>query len=288
MVANNVEREKGNLAQVGAILERLRLIEKKIDTYLPRFQDMCESRAWEQEYESISQDTNIEEYAKIQGDISDLFTKYAVVIQGLKQYQLSSSTELRIMRNVISTKCNDYNQGMNHFKSLKANLSKALPTEEFVKLQSFANMHAINNTYITTRQLGFEALALSTKYKFELSIAERVSEVDEVCYEELKSYIESTGDDWDTHFNLLTKLLKSQLETKKLVVPSATLAARDGASYVHHFLLQRTFTLLYQVLRSLKAKSSDGKFVRSKEKLQSLLNDISDLQIKQGGKGYDP
>lgn len=288
MVLNNVEKEKGNLAQVGAILEKLRVIERKVDTCLQRFQENVESRICEKEYESISKRNDIDDVAKLQGDISDLFTKYAGVIQGLKQYNLSSQTELKIMRNVTSIKCTAYNEGMNHFKTLKANLKKVLPTEDFEKLQSYANMQAINNTYVMTRQLGFEALKLATKYQFDASVAQRMSEVDSTCFEELKNYVEESGEDWESHHSVLNALLKDQLITRKLIVLQETYLLRDGACYVEYTLLKRSFDVLYQVLRALKAKSSDGKFTASKEKLQKLLNDIGEIQVKQGGEFYSP
>ena len=282
LVLNHVEAERGNITQVGQILERLRDVEKKLESFLPRFQDMVEAYVFEQQYENLAGSNNVNDYAKLQGDISDLFSKYAAIIQGLKQYDLTSATELKIMRNVTTVKCSLYNEQMNIFKKLKATLNKSLPAAELERLQEYANTQAINNTFVTTRQLGFEALALSGKYGFDTSIAERLSEVDAICFEELKAYVESTGEDWTDHYNILNTLLKDQLNKKKLIVPSRTLADRDGKDYVKTFVMQRSFTILFQISTSLKAKSSDGKFHRTKEGLKKLLNDVN-VHLKHYG-----
>jgi hypothetical protein len=276
LTLNQVDGDSGNIGQVSSILDRLREVERKLEVSIPRFQDMVEAYVFEQQYENLSgQQTDVNKYAKTQGDISDQFARYTAIIQGLKQYKLSSPAEISILKNVTTVKCTVYNDQMNMFKKLKATLNKSLPAEELEKLQEYANTQAINNTFIIARQLGFEALALADKYGFERSIAERLSELDEVCFKELKVYVEKTGEDWTMHHTILKSLLKEQLAKKKLVSPSQTLSRRDGAVYVQNFLMQRSFTLIFQISTALKAKSSEEKFKGSKEALKKLLIDLN-------------
>lgn len=272
---------KGSLKEVGEIHDRLRKIEQKLEVSLPRFQELVEAYVFEPNVNESGQ-SNVEFFAKLQGDISDLFTQYAVVIQGLKKFELSTKTELKIMKNMITIKCKQYNQGMNLFKSLKVNLDKSLPAKALEQFQNYANMQAINNTFVMTRQLGFEALNLATKHGFETSLAEKLSEVDQVCYNELKVYVQNSNEDWDEHLEILNQFLKQQLKEKKLVSPSSKLTSKDGQRYVHHFLIERSCSVLYQVLRALKAKSSEKQFPLSKSALQSLLNTVSEQTTKQG------
>lgn len=274
---SNSTSDEGTIGQVAAILDSLRNVERKLETTLPRFQEMVEGYVYEQHYEDLAGDggKNVNQFAKLQGDISDLFSKYTAVIQGLKQFKLSTPSEIRIMRNVVHVKCAVYNQQMNLFKKLKATLNESLPACELEQMQEYANTQAINNTYITARQLGFEALSLSDKYSLDTSIAERLSEVDAVCYEELQKYVLSTGEDWELHKKVLNSLLKEQLAKKKLVSPSNKMAARDGGRYVENFLMHRAFTIVFQISTALKAKSSEKRFVGSKESLKKLLNDLN-------------
>ena len=283
---NQVDGDSANIGQVSQILDSLREVERKLEVSIPRFQDMVEAYVYEQQYENLSgQQTDVNGYAKMQGDISDQFSKYTAIIQGLKQYKLSSPAEISILKNVTTVKCTVYNEQMNTFKKLKATLNKSLPADELEKLQEYANTQAINNTFIIARQLGFEALALSDKYGFERSIAERLSELDEVCFKELKVYVEKTGEDWATHHAILKSLLKDQLTKKKLVSPSPTQTRREGAVYVQNFLMQRSFTLIFQISTALKAKSSEEKFKGSKEALKKLLNDLN-VHIKYNDPCY--
>ena len=262
---------------MSTILDSLRKVERKLETSLPRFQEMVEGYVYEQHYEDLAGDSiKVNEYAKIQGDISDLFSKYTAIIQGLKQFKLSTPTEIRLLKNIVHVKCSAYNQQMNLFKKLKTTLNESLPARELEQMQEYANTQAINNTYVTARQLGFEALSLAEKYRFDTSIAERLSEVDAVCFEELKKYVQSTGDDWDLHNKVLNSLLKDQLTKKRLVSPSSKMASRDGGcGYVENLLMHRAFTIIFQISTALKAKSSEEKFVRSKESLKKLLNDLN-------------
>ena len=240
---------------------------------------MVEGYVYEQHYEDLAGDgTKVNDFAKLQGDISDLFSKYTAVIQGLKQFKLSTPSEIRLLRNIVHVKCSAYNQQMNLFKKLKATLNESLPARELEQMQEYANIQAINNTYVTARQLGFEALSLAEKYSFDTSIAERLSEVDAVCFEELKKYVQSTSDDWELHNEVLNSLLKDQLAKKRLVSPSKKLPAQDcGSGYVENFLMQRAFTIIFQISTALKAKSSEERFVRSKESLKKFLDDLNVL-----------
>ena len=113
-------------------------------------------------------------------------------------------------------------------------------------------------------------------------MAEKLSEIDQTCYEELKTYMKCSDDEWEEHASLLKVLLKEQLQMKKLVSPNQTLSESDGKHYIYHFLTERTSTVLYQVLRALKAKSSDTRFKKTKDSLQALYNEVSECAMKQG------
>ena len=277
LIINEVDGDEGNIGHVSLILERLRNVERKLETTLPRFQEKVEAYLYEQQYETVAGESKVTDFAKLQGDISDLFSKYTAVIQGLKQIQLSSPTEIRIMKNIVHVKCASYNDQMNLFKKLKSTLNKSLPAKELEQLLEYANTQAINNTYVTARQLGFEALSLAEKYGFDTEIAERLSEIDAVCFQELKKFVVFTGDDWTIHHKILNSLLKDQLSKKKLVSPSQRAIQKQGPEYVRKFLIQRSFTLVYQISTALKGKSSEEKFIQSKEALRVLLNDLNEM-----------
>jgi len=283
LAAETRNESKQTLKDVGITLEKLKNVEKKLDVILPRYQELVEIYVFEgHTNESLTGQKNVEFFAKLQSDLSDVFTQYAVVIQGLKQYELTTKTELKIMKNIIMNKCKQYNASMYLFKSLKDNLDKSLPAKALENFQRYANTQAINNTYVMTRQLGLEALHLASKHGFEPSLAEKLSEVDQVCYSELKNYLLSVGDDWDEHISILNALLKIQLKEKKLITPNVLRTKQDGKDYVYHLLVQRSCSIVYQTLRALKAKSSDLQFTKSKQNLQTLLNEVSELNMNQG------
>ena len=185
-----------------------------------------------------------------------------------------SATEMKIMRNVVLLKCNQYNQGLTLFQWLKETLTRSLPPRSLENVQNYANKQTINNTCILTRQLGFEALDLATKHNFSTKLAERIGDCDTVCYEELKKFIIEAGDDWCLHEDALNKLLKIQLKENRLVLPSAAMIKNGGANYVEYFLTQRCKSVLYQLVRALNAKTSEKSFTKSKEILHNLLTSL--------------
>ena len=229
--------------------------------------------------ESSTSINDVQFIAKIDSDLSDMFTQYSVVVLSLKQHVMSSKTELEIMRNATSLKCKQYNQGINLFKSLRDSLEKSLPKKALQEYQNYANIQAINNTYVMIRQLGFEALRLSLKYKFNTTLAEELREVDKICYEELKSFVLQCGDSWDSHVSVLNNFIKQQLDHKKLVSPKEDKIILEGRDYVERFLTDRCCALVYQILRALKSKSSETKFLESKACLQDFFNKISNNSV---------
>ena len=269
-----LDEANNKMMSVATILERLSGFQTKIKENLVKYQEMVENMLEGKDklnQISGSGQNVVQTFAKIQVDISDLFSQYAVVIQGLKQFKMTTKTELKLMSSIIGTKSSYYNKNMSIFKLLKENLNKSLPASALQQIQDYSNMQAINNTHIMTRQLGYEALNLALKYEFETTIAKQVSDVDEICLSELSVFVKESGDDWQEHSAALNLLLKEQLKNHRLVVPSATLSARVGKKYVQSFLKERSYSILQQVLRQLDAKSTETKFKRSKEALQKLL-----------------
>lgn len=263
------------------ILEKLNKIEKKIKELLPSFQEQLDTYIFEDNpNKNLDGQDNMEVFAKAHADISDLFTRYSTIIQGLKQINMTSQIEIKLMQNITSVKCNQYNSEMNTFKCLKYTMNKNFPAKSLEQFQRFANTHAINNTYIMTRQLGLEALNLSLKYRFDTDLAERLSEADQICFSELQDYLQSIDENQKEHIDVLNDLLKVQLKEKTLVMVDKKDADIHGNAYVISFLVQRCCTILYQILKALKSKSSETQFSKSKEVLQILLDFV--LDQKQG------
>ncbi|XP_047130456.1 uncharacterized protein LOC101241009 isoform X1 [Hydra vulgaris] len=272
---NNFSSDK--LASLSKILDKLKVFEKKIEDNLPRFQELVDSLTYDniQLEESSTSTNDIKNIAKIDGDLSDMFTQYSVIVLSLKQHVMSSKTELEIMRNATSLKCKQYNQGINLFKSLRDSLEKSLPKKALLEYQNCANLNAINNTYLMVRQLGFEALRLSLKYDFDAALAEELREVDKVCCEELKSFVVQCGQSWNDHVSVLNEFIKQQLDNKKLVLPKEDKINLEGSLYVKRFLTDRCRTLVYQILHALKSRSSETQFLESKACLQNLFDKMS-------------
>ena len=279
---NGNANSKDKLNKLQNILERLNLIEKKIKESLPSFQEQLDTYVFEgNPSKNIDGQNNIELFAKAHADISDLFTQYAIIIQGLKNLDMSSKNELKLMKNIISVKCNQYTTEMNVFKNLKKTMDKSFPPKSLEQFQNFANTQAINNTYVMTRQLGLEALNLSLKYDFGTILAEKLSEADHICYTELENYLHSIGENQKEHLGVLNNLLKVQMKEKTLVLLDKKLVETGGSKYVNCFLIQRCCTILYQILKALKSKSAETQFQKSKQYLRDLVDFVSDLCIKQ-------
>ena len=215
--------------------------------------------------------------AKYHLDLSDLFTQFAVDMQGLRRLKPQTNTQLKLAKNVTSSMINFYCDSIPVFRESKKRLFEILPEEMLEKVQVIVDQNAINSSYIYVRQLGLEALLLSDKHQFDNQVAVFLADCENVCLEDLRRQIEACREDWDQHQKLLRELLRSNVKEHRLIIPSKRLAVARGASYVEEYLFERCLLIVAKTIHQLNTKTTEKKFSSSKKALQNLNEQLTRL-----------
>lgn len=268
------------LDDIANIHQTLIKIQIKINDTLPKYETLVDAVEAKTDLKGLIpvQQSATQTMAKYHLDLSDLFTQYAVDMQGIKRLKPQTNTQIKLAKNLASSMFNFYGDNFPLFRDCKRRVVEILPQEILEKVQVIVDQNAINNAYIYTKQLGLEALLLSDKHKFDNQIATLLADCENVCLEDLKSQIRESQEDWDHHEKTLQELLHINIKEHRLVVPSRKSTHAQGAVYVQDFLFDRCCLLLAKTLFQLSAKTTEKKFSASKEALQNLSIQLSTLR----------
>eukprot|EP00794_Sanderia_malayensis_P010909 gene10909-12068_t len=263
-----------NMRSLSDTLERIIACQDKLKENLIVYQEMVENMiGGKGELNKISGSGKsvVQTFAKLQVDITDLFNNFIQSIQELKQIKMITQKESLLLFNCLQVKVKYYNNNMSTFKFYKDILSKTMPLDALKQVQDYADLQAMNSTRITTKLLGIEVLNLVTEHSLDASLALKISSLDDVCLSELTALIKGLGEDWDEHNERLNLLVKEMFGAKRMLVPSVTQTRRRGSDYLDVFLMERSNEILRQTQRQMLARSSEKRFVKSKEALKSLI-----------------
>ena len=268
------------LDDIANIHQTLIKIQIKINDMLPKYETLVDAVEAKTDLKGLIpvQQSATQTMAKYQLDLSDLFTQFAVDMQGIKRLKPQTNTQIKLVKNLASGMFNFYGDNFPLFRDCKRRVVEILPQEILEKVQVIVDQNAINNAYIYTKQLGLEALLLADKHKFDNQIATLLANCENVCLEDLKSQIRESQEDWDQHEKILQELLHINIKERRLVVPSRKSTQAQGAVYVQAFLIDRCCLLLAKTLFQLSAKTTEKKFSASKEALQNLSIQLSTLR----------
>ena len=216
--------------------------------------------------------------AKYHVDLSDLFTQFAIDMQGIRRLKPETNTQIELAKNLTSSMFNFYGDNSPVFRECKKRLVEILPQEILEKVQVIVDQNAINNSYIYIKQLGLEALLLAEKHKFDNQIAVFLAGCENVCVKDLRLQIEACGEDWVRHQEVLKEMLRINVKEHRLIVPSRRWTKAKGAVYVQTYLFDRCNLLVAKTFLQLSAKTTEKKFSSSKQALQKLREQLSSLQ----------
>lgn len=216
--------------------------------------------------------------AKYHLDLSDHFTKFAVVMQSLKRLKPRTNTQVKLAKNLTSSKFCFYNDNFSVYRENKKRLEQILPCEVLEGVQKIVDDQAINSAYIVIKQLGLEALMLVSSEKVDDKIAAMLVNCEEVCKDELEKQLNTSGCELDEHLKTVNQLLQIQLKKHRLVKPSRRMTKAHGVKYVEWFLLDRCHLLLSQIIRQLSGKTAEKKFKSSKNALENTKSQVLELR----------
>lgn len=216
--------------------------------------------------------------AKYYLDLSDQFTKFAVVMQGLKKLKPKTNSQVKLAKNFTSSKFCFYNDHFPIYRQSKKRVEEVLPVDVLEGVQKIVDEQAINSAYIVIKQLCFEALHLDSSHKLGEQVPPIIASCEKVCFSDLQKQLDKPEGDWDDHLSRVDELLQIQLKKHRLVKPSSRKTSLYGVKYVQWFLLDRTYLLLSQIIRQLGDKTADKKFSQTKGALKEAQQQIDQLK----------
>ncbi|CAH1239602.1 FGD4 [Branchiostoma lanceolatum] len=265
--------------------------------------------------------SNMQMLAKAQADLSDHLTRLVVEVSSLKRLQPSTAAQLKLLKGLLRAKYEFYQENMFQFRDLRRRLEAMTPTEVRLEamtptevrleamtptevrleamtpevrleamtptevlneIQAIVDHQAINSAYISTKQLGLEALLLADKHQFPPRIAQVLASVEGVVMEELQISIQEHREDWEQHQLQVQEFVKRCLQgsSHRFVRPSRRLTKAHGTKYVSQFLTERSEIVVTQIYLQLCAKCVDKKFKKTKESLKAAQLQLVENQEK--------
>ncbi|XP_078697510.1 uncharacterized protein LOC144925401 [Branchiostoma floridae x Branchiostoma belcheri] len=195
------EEQQDIFSSIKQVYEKISATQSKIDTQLPRYQELIEGleiSAGSPKYLPQAR-SNMQMLAKAQADLSDHLTRLVVEVASLKRLHPSTAAQLKLLKGLLRAKYEFYQENMFQFRDLRRRLENMTPTEVLNEIQAIVDHQAINSAYISTKQLGLEALLLADKHEFSPRIAQVLAAVEGVVSEELQLSIRENREDWEQH-----------------------------------------------------------------------------------------
>ena len=212
--------------------------------------------------------------AKYNSDTSDLFTQFAIDIQGFKRVRPKTSCQLQLVSSIINAMHSYYSCQFFSFRDLQRTLDNTLGHRALESVQIIVDYQTINCTFLALRQLGLECLELCHKHGLDSSTASLLATCEETCKEDLQKAVQLSGENWEEHQANIREFLKLRLKEKKFIVLSKS---RNGTKYVEDVILRKCDLILIKVGRQLKAKARVNKFKQTKEALELTHSKIKEL-----------
>ena len=276
IVKEQHEDEEDVLENVEKYYAQLSDTQIKINDVLKKYQELVNAIEREKDLRNIlpKGESTTKVLAKYNSDTSDLFTQFAIDMQGFKKVRPRTSTQLKLMSSIINAMHKYYTKYFFTFRDLQRSLDSSLGHRVLESVQIIVDYQAINCTFLALRQLGLECLELCHKYNFDISPASVLATCEEICKKDLQKSVRSSGENWEQHEENIQEFLRVRLKEKKLIASSKT---KNSAESVEELLFRKCDLILIKVKRQLNAKASTNKFKETKEALEKTYLNIKEL-----------
>lgn len=271
---------KPAIDELADINELLTAIQQKILCTLPKFEQLVDAVEAKGNLKGLvtQGQSATQMVAKYHLDLSDLFTKFAVVMQRLKKLKPKTNTQVKLAKSFTSSKFVFYSDHFPIYRQCKRRVEEVLPIDVLEGVQKIVDEQAINSAYIVIKQLCYEALLLDSAHKIDGKIPTIIASCEKYSFGDLQKQLNKSDLEWEEHLSNVDELLQIQLKKHRLVKPSSRRTSAYGVKYVQWFLLDRTSLLLSQTIRQLNDKTADRKFKLTKGALQEAQVQIDQLR----------
>jgi hypothetical protein len=253
------------------VYEKLHSLQIKMDENLPKYRELLEvlDAGNAQSIVCPKHKSNMQVLAKLQGDLSDQFTKFVTMVLGVKRLKPITDGQMKVLRHIIRSKVDYYHENMSLFRYLQRQLESVVPPESLVAIQDFVDKSAINSCYVSVKQLLFEIIHICDKHHLETELPVMLVPLEKVSEQDLQSCV---TDPWPEHEKAVNELLRQQLASHRFIrrMPSY----RCPPNVILSIVMERILAVLQQVLLQLVTKASDSRFEATKLALRKTVHDV--------------
>ncbi|XP_028412816.1 vacuolar segregation protein PEP7-like [Dendronephthya gigantea] len=278
MIKERQDNEGTVLKNVQKYYDQLMKLKLKINEVLTKYQELVNAIEHERDLTNIipkgGSTTKI--LAKYNSDTSDLFTQFAIDMQGFKKVKPKTTSQLQLVSSIINAMYGYYSKNFYTFRDLQRSLETTLGYRALESVQFIVDYQTINCTFLALKQLGLECLELSQKYNIDSHMVSLLALCEDVCKRDLQEAVKSSGEDWNKHEESTRQFVKLQLKEKKLLI----CLKKTKSTEMEKLVLQKCDLFLLKVERQLNAKARVNKFTRTKESLQTTKVQIEELSSK--------
>ena len=264
--------------EIAMLQSELATLQRSIEHNLPVYQRLTDTLSIEDSSpKTVEEDHPLRMLAKAQADLSDTFTHMANRSQALKNLSPPSETQEKLLKHIIMSVFNFYQEYMFLFKSVQIRLKEMMPIESLALIQELLDQQSMERVHVALRQLSFEVLNIDKVYRCKLDFAELLVDADMSIENELRPVFEKKEESWDNHLQCLEEFVKDGVKKRPFIKLDPDLL-KNGSKYklyVRYLTLDRTKFILSRCLRELDAKTREEAFLETKSSLAKAGKRVS-------------
>jgi hypothetical protein len=276
VIKERQDNEGDVLKNVQKYYDQLMKLKVKINQVLSKYQELVNAIEHERDLSDIlpKGESTTKVLAKYNSDTSDLFTQFAIDMQGFKKVRPRTACQLQLVSSIINAMHGYYSKHFYTFRDLQRTLDNTLGCRALESVQLIVDYQTINCTFLALKQLGFECLELCQKYDIDSSVASLLALCEDVCKQDLQEAVKLSGENWEQHEENTRHFVKVRLKEKNLLI---SLKKTKSAEYIEKLVLQKCDLILLKVERQLNAKARVNKFKRTKKSLETTHDKVKEL-----------
>ena len=274
------DNEGGVVKNIQKYYDQLMILKVKTNDVLTKYEELVTAIEHERDLTNILPrgESTTKVLAKYNSDTSDLFTQFAIDMQGFKKVRPMTTCQLKLLTSIINAMHGYYSKQFYAFRDLQRTLDNTLGYRALERVQFIVDYQTINCTFLALKQLGLECLELCQKYEIDSQVASLIALCEDVCKKDLQEAVKLSGENWEQHEENTRQFVKISLKEKNLLNVKKT----KSPDSIEKYILQKCNLFLMKVGRQLNAKARVNQFRRTKIYLETTHNKIKELSFSDG------
>ena len=276
VIKERQDNEGNVLKNVQKYYDQLMKLKVQINEVLTKYQELVNGIEHERDLTDTlpKGESTTKVLAKYNSDTSDLFTEFAIDMQGFKKVRPKTVSQLQLVSSIINAMHGYYSKYFYTFRDLQRTLDNTLGYRALESVQLIVDYQTINCTFLTLNQLGLECLELCQKYSVDSHVASLLALCEDVCKQDLQEAVKLSGENWKEHEENTRHFIKVRLQEKNLLI---SLKKKKSAQDIEKLMMQKCDLILLKIGRQLNAKARVNKFKRTKKSLETTHDKIKEF-----------